>query len=199
MLLFVLFCLPAFLFVVDAVQYQWDDFDDWYYKRTENYQGWKYIVIHHSATQAGSVNAFHRFHTKQGYGGIAYHFVIGNGNGMKDGEVQETFRWEKQVAGAHVSGNSWDHNIFGIGICLVGNLEKSPPTHAQQAALAKLVAKLKAKYRISNEHIIGHKHVPFDDTSGRTERTSCPGKKLKLETLRAEADEQDKGLAHLHR
>lgn len=163
--------------------YSWTEFDDWYYKKSEAYKGWKYIVIHHSATDAGSVNAFHRFHTKQGYGGIAYHFVIGNGNGMQDGEVQATFRWQQQIAGTHVTVNSWDHNVFGVGICLVGNLEQHPPTPAQLTALKNLITKLQATWNIPRENIIGHRHVSHDDGSGKTEQTACPGSKLDLKAL----------------
>jgi len=118
-------CLPTSTSSSIPLNYSWSDYDNWYYKKTDNYKGWKYIVIHHFATLAGSVEAFHLFHTKQGYGGVAYHFVIGNGNGMKDGEVQETFRWNQQISETHISVNSGDHNVFGIGICL-GNLELLP-------------------------------------------------------------------------
>lgn len=166
------------------VTYSWSDYDDWYYKKSATYQGWKFIVIHHSATLAGSVNAFHRFHTKQGYGGVAYHFVIGNGKGMKDGEVQETFRWKQQISGTHVSVNAWNHNVFGIGICLVGNMENATPTKAQMAALMKLTSRLKKTYSIKSKNIYGHKHVFFDDASGKKEQTACPGKKLDLTTLK---------------
>jgi len=166
------------------VEYPWYKYNDWYYKKSDSYKGWKYIVIHHSATNAGSVNAFNKFHTKQGYGGIAYHFVIGNGNGMKDGEVQATFRWKQQMSGTHVSINSWDHNVFGIGVCLVGNLEKRPPTKAQVKALKKLVEQLKSKHGIKGKNISGHKHVMHDDASGRREQTACPGKKLNLKELK---------------
>ena len=165
------------------LEYSWSNFDDWYYKKTGSYHGWKYIVIHHSATDAGSVNAFHRFHSQQGYGGIAYHFVIGNGNGMPDGEIQETFRWQQKIAGTHVSVHSWEHNVFGIGICLVGNLEQAPPTKAQLASLKKLVSKLKVKYGIKDHNIFGHKHVRYDNGSGKTEKTACPGRKLDLQQL----------------
>ena len=166
------------------VTYSWSDYADWYYKKTDPYQGWKYIVVHHSATSSGSVNAFHQFHARQGYGGIAYHFVIGNGHGMGDGEVQETFRWQQQVAGTHVSVNAWDHNVFGIGICLVGNMENTLPTTAQQAALKNLILRLQKAYQIPSNKIVGHRHVLYDDASGRTEQTACPGKKLNLDTLK---------------
>lgn len=167
------------------VNYSWSDYDDWYYKKSDEYKGWKYIVIHHSATNAGSVKAFHKFHSRQGYGGVAYHFVIGNGNGMKDGEVKETFRWKQKIAGTHVSVNSWEHNVFGIGICLVGNLEHSPPTKAQLAALKDLVTKLKMNYSIANKNIIGHKHVHYDDASNKKEQTACPGKQFDLNKLKS--------------
>jgi len=166
------------------IDYAWSDYDDWYFKKSEDYQGWKYIVLHHSATAAGSVSAFHQYHTQQGYGGIAYHFVIGNGDGMKDGEVQETFRWEQQISGTHVSVNAWEHNIFGIGICLVGNLEKKPPTKAQVLALEKLIASLQSAHHIKSKNIFGHKHVQYDDASGQKEQTACPGKKLDLKRFK---------------
>lgn len=175
-----IFSTPAHAKSIVPVTYSWTDYDDWYYKKSEPYKGWKYIVIHHSATEAGSVRAFHKFHTQQGYGGIAYHFVIGNGNGIKDGEVKETFRWEQKISGTHVSVNSWDHNVFGIGVCLVGNLEKKPPTKAQMVALKKLTTRLKTTYGIESKNIFGHKHVKYDDASGKKERTACPGKKLNL-------------------
>ena len=183
-LTFLLFSSTLFAEESAPVKFSWFDFDDWYYKKTEAYQGWKYIVLHHSATNAGSVNAFHNFHTEQGYGGIAYHFVIGNGNGMKDGEVKSTFRWEKQMSGTHVTVNSWEHNVFGIGICLVGNMETDPPTEAQMEALKQLVEKLKKQYAIENRNIIGHKHVKHDDASGNREQTVCPGNQIDINKLR---------------
>ena len=166
------------------VEYTWDNYDNWYNKKIEAYKGWKYIVIHHSATQSGSINAFHKYHTKQGYGGIAYHFVIGNGSGMKDGEVQKTFRWQQQISGTHVSVNAWHYNIFGIGICLVGNLENNAATRAQIKALQALIMDLKKTYQIKNENIIGHKHVLYDDASGKKEKTICPGKRMDMKKLK---------------
>jgi len=170
-------CFLFLFFTLTDVAFS-DNYDDWYYKKTPQYQGWKYIVLHHSASNSGSVKTFDRFHTKQGYGGIAYHFVIGNGNGMKDGEVQETFRWKKQMTGTHVSVNAWDSNIFGIGICLVGNFENTKPTKKQMTSLKKLVSKLQKKHKIKNSHIWGHRHTKWDEQKGRTEQTLCPGKKF---------------------
>jgi len=161
-----------------------------YEKKSSMARGWKYIVLHHSATAAGSAAAFHRYHTKMGYGGLCYHFVIGNGNGAPDGHIEEGFRWKSQMAGTHVDVNSWYHNIFGIGICLVGNLDQSPPTPKQVAALKGLVQRLCSEYGIPRENVLGHNQVPFGEMSWdrravhvsfkgqRTAATKCPGRFL---------------------
>lgn len=172
-----------------------ENFDDWYYKKLERYQGWRYIVIHHSATAAGSVKGFDEYHTKQGFGGIAYHYVIGNGKGMKDGEVAETFRWQQQISGTHSTVNAWKHNIFGIGICLVGNFEKAAPTRKQLDALEKLVAELSQKYHIQSENIITHRDVPYDNDPTKFEQTLCPGKNFNLQALREKVSDK---LAQFH-
>jgi hypothetical protein len=103
---------------------------------------------------------------------------------MKDGEVKATFRWKQQISGTHVSVNSWDYNVFGIGVCLVGNLEKSKPTKSQMLALRKLISRLKKIYNINNSNVFGHKHVLHDDASGKREQTVCPGKNLDLNKIK---------------
>ena len=59
---------------------------------------WKGIVIHHSGTKMGSAKGMDRVHREERKmaNGLAYHFVIGNGRGMKDGEVYIGNRWKKQ-------------------------------------------------------------------------------------------------------
>src|SRR5262249_33711619 len=64
---------------------------------------WKYIVLHHTATDSGDVQSIHEAHLqnkdKNGkpWLGIGYHFVIGNGSGMGDGAIEPTFRWKEQM------------------------------------------------------------------------------------------------------
>ncbi|MGD8784159.1 MAG: N-acetylmuramoyl-L-alanine amidase, partial [Thioalkalispiraceae bacterium] len=78
-----------------------------------------------------------------------------------------------------------EHNVFGIGVCLVGNLEKTPPTDAQIRALKRLIVKLKHDYLIRDRNILGHKHVRYDDASGKQERTACPGKRFTLNRVKS--------------
>jgi hypothetical protein len=66
---------------------------------------WTAIIVHHSYTETGNVAVFDRYHREsKGWDGVSYDFVIGNGNGSGDGQVEVTFRWRKQVPGAHTSG-----------------------------------------------------------------------------------------------
>ena len=136
---------------------------------------WKHIVIHHTATSAGSVDSIHESHLKNKdkngnpWLGIGYHFVIGNGNGMADGAIESTFRWRTQIQGAHAGSSNKDYNERGIGICLVGNFEKTPPTPAQKRSVKLLVQTLRREYRISPAEVVGHKDI-------RASSTECPGK-----------------------
>jgi len=129
---------------------------------------WTYIILHHSDTQQGSEAAFDDYHRKHnGWRGVGYDFVIGNGRGSEDGLVEVTFRWEQQIDGAHAG--IAEYNEHGIGICLVGDFEEGYPTARQMEALVGLVNYLQERCDIPTSHILGHKHV-------RPGGTRCPGK-----------------------
>jgi hypothetical protein len=134
-------------------------------------RAWNWIVLHHSATSGGNVASIDRAHRlqKDAQGrpwlGIGYHFVVGNGQPMGDGEVQPTFRWKHQIAGAH-SGKR-DYNERGIGICLIGNFDQSPPTAQQLTATTRLVEALCQQHEIPPQRIVRHADV---------QATACPGR-----------------------
>jgi len=136
---------------------------------------WQYVVVHHTATGAGSVDSINASHLKNKdkngnpWLGIGYHFVIGNGDGMTDGAIEPTFRWRTQIQGAHAGSANKDYNERGIGVCLVGNFEKTPPTPAQKRSVKLLVATLRNEYRIPIANVVGHKDI-------RASATECPGK-----------------------
>jgi N-acetyl-anhydromuramyl-L-alanine amidase AmpD len=149
---------------------------------------WKYIVIHHSATDAGSAKIFDRAHRGRGWDELGYHFVLCNGNGGADGLVEVGSRWGKQKWGAHCGGTpDNEYNNFGIGICLVGSYTKKLPSRRQLAALEELVTWLAAKYDIPPRNIIGHRDAPQT-------ATCCPGNALHryvTRTLRARVSGTD--------
>lgn len=139
---------------------------------------WNYIVLHHTATESGSVESIHESHLKNKdkngnpWLGIGYHFVIGNGAGMPDGAIEPTFRWRTQIQGAHAGSSDKSYNERGIGVCLVGNFEKYPPTPAQRRAVKQLVQTLKAEYGVTSANVVGHNEI-------RASATECPGKFFK--------------------
>lgn len=141
-------------------------------------RGWKYIVIHHSATSFGNVPQIDAAHRQQldangvPWRGVGYHFVIGNGDGMPDGTIEPTFRWKEQTNGAHAGVGSF--NELGIGICLIGNFEETQPTAKQLASARKLVAALKTGFHIDNDRVLRH---------GDLKPTACPGVHFSLEAI----------------
>lgn len=132
---------------------------------------WRAIVIHHSATHGGSPEAFDKYHreVRKWANGLGYHFVIGNGNGMEDGEVAVGHRWRDQLDGAHVKGKEQDNaNAYSIGVVLVGDFEQALPTAKQLASLKGLLTFLRSEYHIGLASIVGHGDVAAN-------HTVCPG------------------------
>jgi N-acetyl-anhydromuramyl-L-alanine amidase AmpD len=136
---------------------------------------WSHIVIHHSASETGSADSFHKYHLSKGWDGLGYHFVIGNGTGSGNGEVEVGYRWKQQQRGAH-AGNL-EYNEHGIGICLVGDFESGYPTQKQIASLRSLVRFLQSKCGIADAAVIGH-----DDVPGK--KTRCPGAHFPMDAFR---------------
>jgi len=114
------------------------------------------LVIHHTATEMLFVEDIHRMHLTNGWAGVGYHKIILPNGIIEDG------RPEKMI-GAHAYGV----NDRSIGITLVGNFEKHPPTARQLESLIKLVRTLAQKYRIEPQNIVGHRDVSD---------TVCPGR-----------------------
>jgi len=140
--------------------------DPW---RTSGYRLWRYIVIHHSATDRGNAASFDRSHRRRGWDELGYHFVIDNGDGGADGRIEVGSRWKKQKWGAHIGGTpNNEYNNHGIGICLVGDFRNKMPSHAQIASLERLVRHLANKYGIQVDNVIGH-------SEGPNTATVCPG------------------------
>lgn len=137
---------------------------------------WTLIVGHHSAIERGNAVIYGRAHLERGMvGGLAYHFVIGNGLDSGDGEIEIGPRWLKQQAGGHVKNEAV--NATGIGICVVGNCENHPPTPKQLASFESLVRWLATARLPNRPRLIFHKEIP-------NEKTLCPGRYFPCAKLR---------------
>jgi hypothetical protein len=138
---------------------------------------WRYIIIHHSAGTRGDAESIGNYHRKirRWRRGLGYHFVVGNGTLSRDGEIEAGPRWRRQQSGAHAGVNKY--NREGIGICLVGNFDKKPPSARQLAALRDLVHSLCRRYNIPLSRVKGHCGI---------KRTNCPGRRFPMEAFRSE-------------
>ena len=144
---------------------------------------WQFIVVHHSATRAGSAEAFDAAHRARGMiNGLAYHFVIDNGtDGKPDGFVETGPRWVKQMHGGHC--RQAYINERGIGICLVGNFSRGEPTAKQMESLVLLVRGLQEQFHIADDHVLGHGEVIG-------EFSECPGRDFPWEDFRKRLHEK---------
>lgn len=140
-------------------------------------RGWKYIVIHHSGTDSGNAASFNYYHkhTRHMTNGLAYHFVITNGNKDPDGKVEIGDRWRKQLHGGHVKSEYF--NDVGIGICLVGNFQNYSPTKKQIRSLSALLHVIQEMTKIPSNRMMGHGDI-------KKEYTLCPGKYFPMKRIK---------------
>lgn len=141
---------------------------------------WRYIVVHHSSQPAGNYDQIDAEHRRVlGLDGCGYHFIIGNGTGSPDGQIEVSSRWSNQKAGVHCR-DARDQNVseYGIGICLVGDLDQGPPTAKQLAAARSLITYLSQRYEIPAARISSHNHVAAREVV-------CPGRYLSIESILA--------------
>lgn len=114
--------------------------------------------------------------------GLAYHFVIGNGRGAGDGEIEIGPRWTRQINGGHVASDYL--NYISLGICLTGDLNERPPTKRQLAALDELIRYLRSRCgKVQGRYAIvrGHREI-------NPKPTDCPGNKFPLRWLHRRFD-----------
>ena len=141
---------------------------------------WQRIVVHHSAIKYGNVEKYDAAHRLRGMqNGLAYHFLIGNGIDAGDGEIEIGPRWQKQRAGGHVKNHLI--NQTAIGICLIGNFEKTHPSKKQLAAFTQLMDWLQGVALGKKVHFAGHREL-------KGEQTVCPGKHFPLALMHARYD-----------
>lgn len=132
---------------------------------------WKYIVVHNSGTREGNARVFDIYHRRVRHmqNGLAYHFVIGDGHGSGDGQVEVGDRWKRQINGGHVASDYL--NDIALGICLVGDFNRDRPTKGQAGALEELVTYLRNRVgKSQGRQAIVHAHKEINPRP-----TDCPG------------------------
>lgn len=109
---------------------------------------WKYIYVHQTGTATGNSLTL-----ASAPGGLGDHFVIGNGLGCPDGQIQMCQRWMNQTSPAAPAGaQSIDPACISIG--LVGNFSLAAPTETQVRRLAQLVIALQSQLGIGADRVV---------------------------------------------
>lgn len=139
---------------------------------------WRFIVVHHSATREGSARSMEIYHRQKRHmeNGLAYHFVIGNGRGMGDGQIAIGDRWKRQIKGGHLASDAL--NDISIGICLVGNFQRDRPSVQQMRSLYALTGYLMQRSRAGAAAVRLHRQI-------NTKPTECPGRNFPEKLMRS--------------
>jgi hypothetical protein len=128
---------------------------------------WDSIVIVHSGSPAGSAESIGAQHKQIGYDGLGYHFLIGNGTGMGNGEIHLGNRWLTQTQGAQLAGIDQNAKAKTIEICLIGNGDRKPFTDQQIQYLAQVVNALADRLEIPSNRIFLHEDLAPTTSPGR--------------------------------
>jgi hypothetical protein len=134
---------------------------------------WQFIIVHNSGTRQGSARVFDYYHrrVRRMQNGLAYHFVIGNGTSTGDGEIEVGDRWRRQINGGHVHSDYL--NNIALGICLVGDFNRSRPTSRQLEACEELIRYLRKRCgKIDGRDAVVRPHREVNPPRWATD---CPG------------------------
>jgi hypothetical protein len=142
---------------------------------------WKYIIVHNSGTREGNARIFDIYHLRVRHmvNGLAYHFVIGDGHGSGDGQIEIGHRWTAQLNGGHVASDYL--NDISLGICLVGDFNRDLPTKAQIGALEELISYLRDRVGKSQ----GRRAIIYAHKEINPRPTDCPGDRFPYGWLHA--------------
>lgn len=115
---------------------------------------WNAIAIHFSGAPYGSAQTLDQTHRHQNLGPLAFHFVLGNGLGAEDGQLQVGLRWTQQQPGLTSLLRPEPANQGIIDICLIGDGLRSAPTDKQMAQLVTLVHQLQKRTGIPAQRVM---------------------------------------------
>jgi len=150
-------------------------------KKSSDYRGIKYIVLHHSATEyqqnETDVNgkligrticdrAQEKWKKEYPDYKCDYHFIIGHTGEVFKAQPIEQPSW-------HCT--NYQANLVSVGICFLGNFEKIEMPIEQFNAGVKLIKTLMSEYNVPLINVLRHRDV-VSDISHTANSTECPGK-----------------------
>jgi hypothetical protein len=115
-----------------------------------NYR-WNCIEIYYSNTRAGNIEQLASLSGLSSSEDINYHFVICNGLGADDGQIQPTEKWQRQWS--VLPERTWNGSSQTIRICVIADDKTVRPTNLQIKRVESLVEALSRKFNIQPRDI----------------------------------------------
>jgi len=134
----------------------------------------EYIIVHHTERN-NDFPALVKFRhiNLRGWEDVGYHYLIGNRRPFTtDGQLY--VGRSAEFEGAHTLGL----NKNSLGICLIGNCDKTLPSKKQFATLIELIEHKIKQHGVPIENVRGHNEFPNVDKS-------CPGRLVSMDYIRA--------------
>ena len=117
---------------------------------------WNCIEIYYSQTNAGNIEQLSALAGLAAPEDLNCHFVLCNGLGGKDGQIQTTKKWKNQWS--IIPGKTWYGTGQTIRICIIADSKTSKPTDFQIKRTEALIESLYRKFNVKPESI----HYPSD-------------------------------------
>jgi len=135
------FCLSSY--------YRLDPIGKAIFSNAAQYPGrWNCIEIYYSATRAGNIQ---QLASLAGTDDINCHFVICNGLGGGDGQIQATEKWQRQWS--VIPSRTWYGTDQTVRICVIASPPKAGPTEYQLKRTEALMEGLCRKFDINRSCI----------------------------------------------
>jgi len=112
---------------------------------------WNRIEIYYSGTGAGNIEYLASLQGLATPEDLNYHYVICNGFGGLDGQVQPTERWQKQSSS--IPDRSWHGGLATIRICVIADGKNAHPTNCQVKRTEALIEGLCRAFNVRPQSI----------------------------------------------
>ena len=112
---------------------------------------WNIIEVYYSDTKAGNIEQLASLDGLAGIEDINCHFVVCNGLGGGDGQIQTAEKWQRQWS--IVPGRTWYGSPQTIRICVIADDKTAFPTDTQKKRVEALVERLSRRFEIQPQSI----------------------------------------------
>lgn len=112
---------------------------------------WSRIEIYYSGTRAGNIEQLSSLSGLSKVEDLNCHFVICNGLGGSDGQIQATEKWQRQWS--LVPGKTWHGGNQTIRICVIADGQTARLTDCQHKRIESLVEDLCRKFEIRQDSV----------------------------------------------